>query len=598
MGEGEMNKFVNPYNFIPLEGERAEYAGIKENEQLFTGEITYTVLIKEHSPLFIPCTEPETEVIQVADETEQVKAIQHKKYDFFSYGDGRPIIPGSEIRGMLRGNFEMLTNSCLSSLESDMQLSKRTGEVFRKGLIKKENDTYLLYEANACRCKPRYTAQIQEAKKVWYDKKNSWAQNVSVEKGSHYLYGYLIKGYIKEDRKKGEKTWHHVFYLKKGNEPKSISLDVLDRVLDEYKKYKKNTYEEYAEALKKFKSGEGEEHPPVYYSEVGETIYLSPACITREIYHNTLKDCARTYVPCESREGMCPTCALFGMLGGKGESITSRLRFSDLVSSDYEYGEAVTLKERLSPRLNNTEFYLKRPSEDAIFWTYDYYIKKDGTLVLYTPEFNGRKFYWHKLNVERADYLGQKSELNATVKPVVFGSFKGTMYFSNISKTELKQLVWLLNAGEYGDIELKEHGYKLGAAKPLGFGSVAISVDKILRRQVSLGEKKVSVEYVPLTDEDEDLMHPIGCFSEKIEVLFRKATAFNTVGSMDVSYPYVESKNENGYEWFLANHKAYVKGEIKNFANSRNRMLFQNYLEAMEPKVQKTLAEDKLKKRG
>lgn len=587
MGENEMNKFVNPYNFIPLEGERAKYAGIKENEQLFTGEISYSVLIK--SPLFIPSTKSEIEVIKFMDKrTGKEKEFKHRKYSFFSYGDGKPIIPGSEIRGMLRGNFEILTNSCLSSLESDMQLSKRTSEPFKKGLIRSDGNRYLLYEADSDKCRPAETKAFGEATKIWYFRKNGFASNISMEKGRRDCCGYLIKGYFG-----GRKEWHHAFYLTDETKPKEVALDVLDKVLGEYKRIGKHTYEEYANALNMFRAGNGEDYFPVYYSEVGETIYLSPACFTREIYGNTLKTCAGTYKPCESQEDMCPTCALFGMLAGNGENVTSRIRFSDLTSNKYCYGKEVTLKELLSPRLNNMEFYLKRPSEDAVFWTYDYYIRKDGTLVFGTPELNGRKFYWHNLNIKEADYVAWKRKLNVTVTPIKSGRFSGKLYFKDVSESELRQIVWLLNAGEYETIASKKHGYKLGAAKPLGFGSVAISVDEILCRQVSADEGKVSVEYVSLTDED--LIHPTGCFSEKTEASFRKATAFNTVEGMDVSYPYEQSKKENGYTWFVANHKAYVNGEIKKFPNSRSQMIFLNHLKAMEPKVQETLTDEKLK---
>lgn len=61
----------------------------------------------------------------------------------------QPVIPGSEIRGMFRSNFEILTSSCLSSLDSDMLLSKRTMESFLPGLIYRDprTGTYTLYAA-------------------------------------------------------------------------------------------------------------------------------------------------------------------------------------------------------------------------------------------------------------------------------------------------------------------------------------------------------------------------------------------------------------------------------------------------------------------
>lgn len=50
---------------------------------------------------------------------------------------------------MFRSNFEILTSSCLSSLDSDMLLSKRTMESFLPGLIYRDprTGTYTLYAA-------------------------------------------------------------------------------------------------------------------------------------------------------------------------------------------------------------------------------------------------------------------------------------------------------------------------------------------------------------------------------------------------------------------------------------------------------------------
>ena len=568
MGNTTMNKFVNPYNFIPLGDKKTEYTFPEDKEGLLTGEITYSVLVK--TPLFIPKTE----------KTEEKD--QHRECEFFSYGDGRPVIPGSEIRGMFRGNFEILTNSCLSSLESDMQLSKRTGEPFRKGLLKKENEKYYLYEAECLRCKQEEATGLKETQKVWYRRQNSWATDLSARERMGVRYGYLVKG-----ERGGRKKWYHVFCLKENKAPREADLDLLDKVLAEYYKNGKSKYDEYKKALELFKNGTAETYFPVYYSEIESQIYLSPACITREIYHNTLKKCARSYAPCEERKGICPTCALFGMLSGKGESLSSRVRFSDLTSSEYKYGKKVTLRALLTPRLNNMEFYLKRPSKDAIFWTYDYYINKRGMVVFNTPELNGRKFYWHQMNVKESDYTGQKSKLNMTVQPIESGMFSGKMYFSGITGEELKQLVWLLNAGEYGDISAKKHGYKLGAAKPLGFGSVAVNVDEIKLRRVELKEDEIFVVYE--APEDESVIRPNGCFEKGIEDNFRKITAFDAVEGMDVSYPYVHSKDENGYQWFAANHKAFDGSVIRSLPKNRKQMAFLNYLEAMEPVTKETL---------
>lgn len=133
-------KFINPYNFIPM-GNQRTIAGETTKKKLLSGVITYSVLTK--TPLFIPNTSCDTVYGGPKD---------HKSYQFYSYIDysidqnreqienPEPVIPGSEIRGMFRSNFEILTNSCMSALDSDMKLSKRTMESYHAGLLKRISD--------------------------------------------------------------------------------------------------------------------------------------------------------------------------------------------------------------------------------------------------------------------------------------------------------------------------------------------------------------------------------------------------------------------------------------------------------------------------
>lgn len=146
-----MANFINPYNFIPMGKKKGKVS--REGGKL-SGRITY--ILKTKTPLFIPNISCDT-AFAVSSHNPG-----HKSYDFFSYhnlsnekhGDKicyRPVIPGSEVRGMFRSNYEILTDSCLSSLDSDMQLSKRTTESFKPGILVRKDDTYELYQAKAIR---------------------------------------------------------------------------------------------------------------------------------------------------------------------------------------------------------------------------------------------------------------------------------------------------------------------------------------------------------------------------------------------------------------------------------------------------------------
>lgn len=591
------NEFVNPYNFIPLGEEKSIYQYPETKEELFTGEISYSILTK--TPLFIPDTN-NVKILKVF--SEDGKEGEHKIYKFFSYGDGTPVIPGSEMRGMLRTNFEILTNSCLSALDSDIQLSKRTSEVFKPGLLKKENEKFFLCEAFSIQCGMKEVEELKETQKVWYElsqqkkddsedkKKRFIATKVTPQWEKYKKSGYLLKG-----ENGGKKKSYHILYQKNKDSKvliEAITLDILDKVLEIYQKNNKDAYEKYRDALKEFKKSNSEEYFPVYYSRLGkkgEQLFLSPACITREIYTNTLRKCAGSYIPCETKEQSCPTCALFGMLGTDGEGITSRLRFSDLVCKDkdkIDLSEKIILKELSSPKLNNMEFYLKRP-DNAVFWTYDYYITKEGEIISYTPNLNGRKFYWHHTKIQNYT-SSEENNRNVTVYPVKENViFQGKVFFKNISERELKQLIWLLNVGEYTEISKKKKGYKLGLAKPLGFGSIAINVDDVKIRKAKLEENEVKIIYEDY--KKVGYTYQEVCFDECVREDFYKATLFEAVGKEQVCYPFVNKadQKEQGYQWFVDNHKVYnkKKNEIRDVSNNRTEMIFINYLQSMELKT-------------
>lgn len=629
-------RFVNPYNFIPLSGKRSEAEG---GERTYTGVISYSVLTK--TPLFIPNTSSAN--VFPAEEKE------HKSYDFFTYMDlsgktgpsegALPVIPGSEMRGMLRSNYEILTNSCLSSVDDDVTLSKRTNEVFRAGLMRRKQDgSFDLYEAEDClvrtmgkNClkddwredREHFSRQcyiqdeIPEGTKVYFHKEKRLSKNgrpikslakrisVSDNRGRESV-GYMIKGEAGPDMKgrKHQKHCCHIFVLKapkqnrrggkKQDWPKTdISLKTLDLVLREYKNNEEHPYTEYAKWYAAFKRGEGEEYFPVYYSfALEDHLMLSPACITREIYRTKLKALLGSYRTCEDKDHLCPACSLFGAIG-KSFSVASRVRFSDLtcrsLSAKDCFMEKVTLAPLSSPKLNNMEFYLQRPSKDAVFWTYDYYIDKNGTVHPNTGCINGRKFYWHNLNPDMK--CCKAGTQNMTVRPVRKGIFfDGKLYFQNLSKEELDQIIFLLNTGEEGDISGKGHGYKLGGAKPLGLGSVAMSVNSVLLRRIVKDEAARTVERKEIAYE----AYTEPNFDSEIMNNFMTMTDFNAVKGMEVRYPRTDKVDEDGnpviFDWFVKNHvRKKGDGSYDNgMPNTRSEMAYAEYLEAMVPETRHT----------
>ena len=131
------SRFVNPYNFISLPEKKAHAYTDKDKHY---GVIHYSITTK--TPLFIPNSSK--------DNAFACKETDHKSYDFFSYTDlsneknvsGKyyePVVPGSEMRGLVRSIYETLTDSCMGVLNDDYPI-KRISVAFNPGLLHFEED--------------------------------------------------------------------------------------------------------------------------------------------------------------------------------------------------------------------------------------------------------------------------------------------------------------------------------------------------------------------------------------------------------------------------------------------------------------------------
>lgn len=625
-----MNKsnFINPYNFIPLSEEKAEK---KVEGELYTGVIEYSLLTK--TPLFIPNSSNDkvfaNAVTYKEDALEKKYREDHKSYDFFSYTDLSslvdtvpeapvPVIPGSEMRGMIRSNYETITNSCMFLVDDDEILGKRTTHAFQAGLIErnigeKGQIEYSLWEAEDCIWheeiakgvwkesykNPKYV----EGQKCYIDlQKRTRGKTLVAGTSEHekygYTEGYVIKG---EDSPEGKNKKHCLhFFVKKSKNYKTVNIGVLDNALRAYQNQNADAYKQYRQQWELFKQGKGNQYFPVYYNFVDsgaenpEHIMLSPATFTREIYGNKLSDMISNHRKCKDKQHLCPACALFGTLE-KSFSQLSKVRFSDMecvteLPVNDLYHPIRTLSALATPKLSNMEFYFKRPDEDAVFWTADYWVDVKGKIHSYVPEINGRKFYWHAA-VENAKV--EATNLNTSIRPLKEGiQFAGKVYFENIDKEELDTLIYVLQAGDKNALGNKKNGYKLGKGKPLGYGSIEIGVDKVMLRNVVKGEGEIQIQSVPYAMEE---LYQEPNFDENIKKNFAFLTRFDALEGAKVSYPKVDGKPEI-FEWFVSNHKVrknYADDKEPCFvesgmANTREEFSYNEYVQAMQPELQKT----------
>lgn len=451
--------FINPYHFVRLDSEPCDRQDRVGGARLISGWIECE--LTSLTPLFIPNSSND-DVFHRTD----AQGNKIKSYDFFSYIDlaGHaddqsppppcPVIPGSELRGVVRSAFEAVTRSCMSSIDDDAVLYKRTSVPARPGL--------LTMTASGWRIQPceRYgvafavssgdptdptvpggllfkLSTMSDGQSVWVKPapapQNKYrkrlpngnvvstfliAADINVAGVGTCPAGWLGGIFHKGEQAAGQHKHHESVFVGMGV-PFAVSDDDVARLRRNVELYAVHPaghtgYRTYPDV------GVSATDVPVYYVRINQVYYLSPAGIGREVFCNTLRkllDQQGHYQPCVGSSHVCPACSLFGMVG-EG-AVASRVRFSDAILAaqpeDLEtlFHPWACLPELASPKPSATEFYLRRPGTSHI-WNYDYagnwQVGGNGNYRMnslmplvpknYAPAIRGRKFYWHKASVQ------------------------------------------------------------------------------------------------------------------------------------------------------------------------------------------------------
>ncbi|MGN0691755.1 MAG: TIGR03986 family CRISPR-associated RAMP protein [Oscillospiraceae bacterium] len=513
---------VNPYNFVRL-GQGVKRAALQKGDN--TGVIHCR--LTNATPLSIPD-------MPLAEG----KKDEHQKADFIKL-NGRPIIPGSEIRGVIRSAYETLSNSCLSVNNNNI-LSARSADVRAPGILRFENDgKWHLYEA--------------DARKLAYDGSEDFDETADTfkRKWRNYRYEKGPDGRSRAVRSGGKIEVTYKF----STCFKEIIVDDLDMAVSDYKevckKYESNPNEKHLKKYITYPDKKPNICYPVYYLKYSadgkKYVYLSPAQISRSVFRKKVDDLLGEYCHCTELDNLCDACRLFGMTGlmsDKNEpaSVASRVRFCDAeIINEPHYIEAI-LKELSEPKISSAEFY-SGSRDMKTLWTYD----TPGTVL------NGRKYYFHHDDDNYS--TSEQTKRNMTTKLIDKGAvFAFDVYFENITDQELRQLVWVLTLGENDSSGRQMH--KLGHGKPLGLGSVKITVDSIVQRSFdadtfSYTEKSRDVgkllENVPF-DTSADYFRDFMCITD-----------FTYLDGEKVGYPYGDDKmgketSVGALTWFTANH--------------------------------------------
>lgn len=292
--------------------------------------------------------------------------------------------------------------------------------------------------------------------------------------------------------------------------------------------------------------------------------YLSGASIGRVMQGRSWAEIMGNYAPCADTDALCPGCALFGTVKGKGTS--GRVRFTDAETSQYESLGNKTLPILSGPKPSAYEFYLEKPKstyETSIgFWNYDFCsleetkYSPDGTkqtikkFRVYTPQPRGRKFYWH--SAPRTE--NERSNQNATLEAMK-GTFKGSVYFDRITRAQLEELAFVLTLGENTPASPRLH--KIGHGKPVGYGSCKITLTGGELRTLAQQDGTPCYTTEPLPLDSLLAAHGrIDTDSTSVKSLLKIADKRSTQ-SKTVEYPSAKDKNGNDkiFNWFSQNRK-------------------------------------------
>ena len=526
--EDTSRPFINPYNFVTAK----QYPVPKEVKK---GELTG----------YITCTLRVEDMLAIPDIAQNPDS---QSFDFFP-AVGKPIIPGSELRGCIRSAYEAVTGSCFSVVNSNV-LSKRIDypdKNISAGLLMKKGGKWVIYNA-------------------WY--KHEKRANCKLTR----------KWFKCADTPTIDTTYFHSKMESSGADCKDEDIDKLIKIYDIYYEGIKKSEEgdapklrdiicEYKEKLQSMKEADDSDIMiPVFYKKYKKDMlaYLSPAHTGRKVFESTVPSLLKQRSPCDGKEGYCPACVLFGTLGNK-QPLASALRFTDAMekkeNSVIISDEYMILPELSSPKLSTVEFYTTHgeiiKNENIPVWNYD----SSGV------EVRGRKFYFHGLP-QKEDTLGPRQIETKVAQSGSLFTFK--VYFDDIRKDQLQQLLWVITIGENSSDSKQMH--KIGRGKPVGYGSVKITVDDISFRELD----ELSFSYSIKKQQYDDYMQKFDIkkhFDMKALSDFKIISNYSLTVCEDkdgqkhkivpISYPIAErepkDKNESsenlkaGHQWFTGN---------------------------------------------
>ena len=623
----ESVKYINPYNFITLP-EKCERKPERDRKGELTGYIECVLTAK--TPIIVP----DVEHVETED---LCGGKQFNKFKFFNYGEKDkegnytiPVIPGSEIRGMLRSDYEVFTNSCMSTLNDDISFISRSKDIKMPGILEKDSEgKWHLYEAkryavHTCRKgkgKPQnangqngaiyFVNDKNELKdgektyktgdKVKFTYKPSTNPHVSpyvISIGSGNTEGILFIGELggkKEIDKNGNNNIHDSIFVKQNKEVQISNIEdsvkSLKAIFDMYNDKAFN--QKIRGKDKTWYAGYDIEKSiilPVWYSKPDNKNrrYLSLAAIGKEAYHRKLHELVGEFMPCIDKNNVCNACNMFGFVS-ENDAISSKLRISDAMydGENNPYDNKMIIKELASPHVANATFYaLYAPNNQFqnlpqnFDFNYDVRITPNGKNDIQNEDITirGRKMYWHHDDIENS-ITTEKTVRNCEITPVKPDTkFKFKIYFNNIKEENLKELIAVINLKYDG----RELCHKIGKAKPLGFGSCKIETQNVYIRNITENEGKIQYKMM-------DYDSYFGDFETKLNDISLNIFDMNTIPMKEAlriyDYNYIKNNYKDALVQYPAGRKNAKEASMYWFMLNKSDKLNNPYVLMVLPRI-------------
>ncbi|MEV6229053.1 TIGR03986 family CRISPR-associated RAMP protein [Saccharopolyspora shandongensis] len=591
-----VEKFVNPYTFVPLppgleSPDRRPPNWHLGDPDLLSGLLTIRI-------------KAETRLLIRGFGTDEKPVLPRR-------ADGRAFVPGSSVKGALRSLHETLTGSCLRVFDAKFfptyrDTARNRGRLL--ALVEHPGDPEKADSPPTVRlCKPSSNPRTHRIDQEDLEKlarteglvsgdrvhfqpaeKGRLAQVVKADNGNWVVF-------ISDERNPGERYKAHVRELddKRADVTPAAWQDFLHAVKDtddqRNRRATENAGKVTEEVRHKYAPKDGAEREVVigerYLSSPalvagqpvwvelngsGDVVWLGLAMLWRHVGAHPSGERAREFQPCDTPEALCPSCRLFGSIEPRDpdldagtrdraeqNSYRGHVRFGDAVAAGDVAGEPTTLPPMGAPRPGAGQFYLRNDVVEGQMGEPP--LREWGSKADQPEprEIRGRKYYWHtpKLNGREKAQDGQNDEM--TSKAVLFPAgteFRADLAFTDIDAIQLGSLIAALSPS----VVLERPGLRqhFGGGRPLGYGGCTVDIDFEKSWARSSGSRYGAQGQVLELESDAEKL--VAQFRESVPELagttwkrLAKALDPDAVKPEQVRYPPVdETGDENGFAFW------------------------------------------------